>query len=354
MRPYLKVPPIIFLISLLYLFIGCASTTKPNNPYIGSYPSKFSTIQAKNPLLAHELGKLPEIQDGISESEGEAVNKLAELYLADPDTFDNVFEQMYRVGLPEFRRYCTPLQALFWLSEDGDIEGLNKIVVDYTLKGLLDVSWKYKKELPIFTKEEISKIITGIKEDKKKNQAIERAQESQTRVEKLIFRNYKRNSSIFTREAKKIIKRRSELLIDPRWSDFNTVVERLNAPELIDYYERHVISYKYRSGYGEGPEEARRVFRNKYGHCAQVTAFTVYILQKAGYESRRYIVANPALRSPKGNYHRACLFIVKGEKYIMDNGRGTPMGIVRFEEYDDSVSPTEAERIQGIPMIRTR
>jgi len=339
---------------MLYLFVGCGSTSKPNNPYGGSYPSNFSLIQDKNPLLARELGKLPEIQDGISKYEVETINKLAELYIAYPDTFDNAFEQMNRIGLPEFRRYCTPLQALFWLSEGGDIESLNDIVADYTLERLLDRAWTYE-EVVFKSKEEILEIIAGIKSDSEKENYLKDLEGGDfAKMQRYLFIDYKRNPRMFSREALSLIKKamsRSEK--KSRWGDFDAVADRLNSPELLDYYERRVIRYKYRPGFGEGPEEARRVFKNKYGHCAQITAFTVYILQQAGYESRRYIVANPALRSPKGNYHRACLFTVKGEKYIMDNGRGIPQGIVRFEDYYDTVSPAEAERIQGIPMIRT-
>ena len=58
--------------------IGCTST-KPNTPYPGPYPSGFNELAQKNSLLAHELSKLPEFQDGISDTEASAVEKIVKL-----------------------------------------------------------------------------------------------------------------------------------------------------------------------------------------------------------------------------------------------------------------------------------
>jgi len=304
--------------------------------------------------LAQELGRLPEIQDGISEPEVKTINKLAELYMSDPDSFGRTFEQMNRIGLPEFRRYCSPLQALFWLSKKEDLETLNSIIVDYSLERLLDRAWIFET-VAFESEDEVLEIIAGIHNEVEKEIYREDLQAyGIVKMQRLLFIDYKRNPEMFSREALALIKKakvRSQK--KSPWSDFELVVDRLNSPELLDYYERRVIRYKYKRGYGEGPEEAERVFNNKYGHCAQITAFTVYILRRAGYDARRYIVANPALKSPRGNYHRACLFVVRGEKYIMDNGRGTPQGIVRFEDYYDTVSPAEAASIQAAPLLRT-
>jgi hypothetical protein len=302
-------------------------------------------------LLITELGKIPEMQDGISESESMALKKLAEYYNLDSDAFDKAFEEMYQEGLPGVRKYCSPLQAFFWLVEDGKLEACNKILNKYTLYDLLLNAWDLQDTLNL-PMEQLRIIINTLPQ---KQQRLYDGVTQRNIANNITSALYKHYQGLLSKESKKLIKDYiNHTKYHLRWGNYDTVVERLNSPELLDYYERHVIGYKHRPGYGEGPEEASRVFRNKYGHCAQVTAFTVYILQKAGYEARRYIVANPALRSPKGNYHRACLFIMKGKKYIMDNGRGTPIGIVPFEDYGDSASREEAEKIQWIPMIRTR
>lgn len=271
-----KFATIIFISALLFLK-GCASfgPSVPNRAYAGPYLEKFEVIKKNNPLLATELGKLPEIQHGISKADQVAMNQIVDLYIQDPLVFDRAFKRMYKVGLPEIRKYCAPLQALFWLSQDGKLASTKNPLQNYTLKSLLDLAWN---DLHSWTDND-------------------------------------------------------------RWNDFKIVVDRLNSPQLVDYYERRVIRYEYLPGYGEGPEEAWTVFNNKCGHCAQITAFTVYILQKAGYNAERLIIDEPKLRSPKGNDHRVCLFIVNEKRYIMDNGRMRPYGIIRFEDYKPMEHP---------------
>ena len=333
------------------VFWGCAAS-KPNTPYPGPYPSGFHELAYKNPLLAKELGKLPELQDGISVNENYALVKLINLYDENPNAFHKVFEEMYLIGLPDVRKYCSPLQALFWLAEDGKLDDMKDILKDYSLQKLLDTAWDFQVKPIQFSEEQISMIIDNTK-DKKMQEQFFRHKNDKKYIQTLISINYDYKPGIFKRKAIMIIKKVKSENEDMRWKDFNIVTDRLSSPELLDYYERHVISYKYIRGYGEGPEEAGRVFKNKYGHCAQITAFTLYVLQKGGYEARRYIVADRALMSSKGNYHRACLFIVNGEKYIMDNGRTFPKGIVRFEDYGSSEDRKKSEQLQGEPILYT-
>lgn len=77
------------------VFLGCA-VSKPNTPNLGPYPSGFNELAHKNPLLAEELGKLPELQDGISEEEVAALGKIVEAYNDDPDAFEAAFIEMYK------------------------------------------------------------------------------------------------------------------------------------------------------------------------------------------------------------------------------------------------------------------
>jgi hypothetical protein len=265
------------LVCMLFFLVGCGhgGPSVPNIPFAGPYPEAFAVFENGNPLLAREIGKLPEIQDGMSAGEGAAMVAMALCYQQDSVPFGSAFEQMYRVGRPQVRPYCTPLQALYWLFLDGRADTARQVLETYTLKRILDAAWGHL----------------------------------------------------------------NTLMDDERWRDFHTVLARLNAPGLLDYYERKVLLYKYIPGYGEGVEEVARVFRNRYGHCAQITAFTVYFLRKAGYSASRHIVHHPALTSPKGSDHRACVFTVNGRKYIMDNGRRHPYGIMRLEDYDPLSHP---------------
>lgn len=261
------------MIILLAFFSGCASfgptnfgPTKPNIPYEGPYPERFAELAKTNPLLAVEMGKLPEIQDGISESESSALNRIADIYNTNPEHFDSVFKEMYKVGLPNVRRYCSPLQALFWMAEDGKLIDNKDILTDYSLGKLLGKAW--------------------------------------------IFKN-------------------------PRWNTFSKVIGRLNAPELIDYYERSRFTYHYvKSQRPEDDYDYYYVFKTNRGHCVQITAFTVYCLHKGGYKAREHHVDSP---SGRHLYHAVCLFEWNGKKYIMDNGRpdkSSRRGIIPFDEYN--------------------
>ena len=139
---------------------------------------------------------------------------------------------------------------------------------------------------------------------------------------------YKIVSEFFPPVAQQIIEK--ALVVDTRWKDLDVVTDRLNSPELVDHYERSRIRYHYEPGH---LDDYRHVFRYNEGHCMMITAFTRYCLHRAGYKARNYNVTDSDL-SPGGYHHRACLFEVNGRKYIMDNGRGHPLGIVRFEDYE--------------------
>lgn len=266
---------ITLLLSLL-LLCGCVSlsTTEPNSPFTGPYPPEFEIIKSNNRLLADEIGKLPEIVDGINDEERFGIIRIAKLYGRNPVKFDMVFNRMNSVGKAHIRKFCTPLQAFFWLAIDKKVTDLNPFIENYSLINTLKNAWAHLNK---FTK------IKG-------------------------------------------------------WDDFDTVVERLNAPQLIDYYERYIITYRYRPGHGDSLFEAKTVFKNKSGHCAQITAFTVFCLRKAGYSAEKFIVDEPSLRSPDGNKHRVTLFKVNGREYIMDNGRRAPQfGIKRFQDYSPNL-----------------
>ncbi len=125
---------IILLVLPLYIS-GCTiGPTKPKPPYAGNtYPAILTELVQKNPLIVQELGKLPEIQDGISETEMSVLKDMVELYKSNPAQFENAFNEMYKVGLPEIRKYCSPLQAFYWLLEDGAPEEARIVLNDYSL-----------------------------------------------------------------------------------------------------------------------------------------------------------------------------------------------------------------------------
>jgi len=115
-----------------------ASTS--NIPFRNGIPRDLGNIAKKNKLLYNEIGKLPEIQDGISEIEENYLKIINEIYLKTRSKFDAMFIEMNEVGFPHRRKYCTPLQALFWIVENGKIQKLYEIINSYSLEKLLDSS----------------------------------------------------------------------------------------------------------------------------------------------------------------------------------------------------------------------
>ena len=135
---------VITLSSLLLLAStvgGCAylGTTQPNKPYEGPYPAVFKELSAENRLLATEIAKLPEIQDGFSDKDVLALERISRYYHRHPEDFDTAFHIMYNEGYPDIRKFCTPLQALYWLALDDELERID--IAKYTLLDLLNEAW---------------------------------------------------------------------------------------------------------------------------------------------------------------------------------------------------------------------
>ena len=134
-----------------------------------------------------------------------------------------------------------------------------------------------------------------------------------------------------------------------RWSNFSMVVERLNAPELVNHYQR--AQFKYDKDFkvwnvlnrkDEDPVDPLYIFTNKEGTCRDFAEFAVSCLQKAGYDSKVQLF-EPAPEWPhrmKRTKHRACLFVEEGKEYIMDNSLSTVhrVGIIPKEDYSPSMN----------------
>jgi hypothetical protein len=281
---------ILIVLCWLILLFGCATATRPNISVLyqipelqnqlpllpagyklvamGPLPSEvqtlFQQLYSLDPGLALEIGKLPEFQDEVGEKQILALSRFTQL-ISNPiaEGKSNVAE-LLKVGKPEVRRYCTPLQAIFWLLEKNEYDPNTS---------LLNRNWPSK----IFL---LNALLT--------------------------------NGWDFSEKD--------------RWKDYKVVTDRLNAPELVDYYEKRKFIYAFRNDHVGQPYG---LFKTDRGQCADVTAFTVDCLNKGGYEAWDHHVESPTGR----NYHHVTRFVMDGKHYIMDNGRPDKHGIVPLEEY---------------------
>lgn len=325
--------------AVILLSSGCVTIgpTRPNQSLLEStgaqVPSQLRSIARHHRVLAHELGKLPEIRDGLNSDEDRGLTNLARFVDRNPELAIAVFERMNRIGLPRVRPYCAPLQAVLWLAGQGPPAEIEDLFADYSLKKLLDKAWIFERK-HVLTVDQLKQVLDGYRNRAELDSYRELlSKKDYATAERFFLMDLKRNQDWFGATAQNLLARALGSKRAPEWRDFDQVMDRLNSPELIDYYERRRISYDYVGGHGDGFEEAKYVFANNKGHCAQITAFTLYALLRSGYKAERIIDHNPALTSIKGNPHRAVYFEADGRKYVMDNGRDQPRGILPYQEW---------------------
>jgi len=281
----------IVLCGILIFLFGCATSTRPNisvlyqipelqnqlpllpagskSVAMGPLPSEvqtlFQQLYSLDPGLALEVGKLPEFQDEVGKKQILALSRFTQLISnAIPKEKSNL-ENLLKVGKPEVRRYCTPLQAIFWLLEKNEYN---------PKESPLNCNWPSK----IF----LNALLT--------------------------------NGWDFSEKD--------------RWKDYKVVTDRLNAPELVDYYEKRRFIYVFRN---DNVGRPYWLFKTNRGQCADVTAFTVDCLKKGGYKAWNYDVVSPRGRSFP--FHHVTRFVMDGKHYIMDNGRSDKRGIVPLDKY---------------------
>ena len=246
-----------WLVLILAALTGCATVapTRPNSPFQGPYPQSVEKLRKENSLLATELGKLPDIQDGITAPEAEALERLAETYSANPDIFDAAFDIMYQVGIPEVRKYCTLLEACFWYALQNDSQALRWYLAFYR-RGATD------PEDPFL---------------------------EMTRINSLLSRVWDFSDA-------------------GQWQDPATVMQRLNAPELVEYWFERQFIYdwgKFRMPPPMYGQSAAKTIRTRKGVCYDAANFARECLLTGGYKATGLNI----LLSPGGRVrgHSVCV-----------------------------------------------
>jgi hypothetical protein len=126
------------------------------------------------------------------------------------------------VGIPDKRKYCSPLEGLLWIAYDKEFDKpTNNPLEGYSLEKLIYQAWKN----------------TGTS------------------------RSYKSD----------------------RWKNFDEVVARLNSPYLAYWYLKDNISYEFDFGTGSWAT-AKELFDRKIGDCEDYATFVTYCLLNNGYD----------------------------------------------------------------------
>jgi hypothetical protein len=184
-------------------------------------------LAAARPNLAAELKKLPDFE-AIGVREIEANEDIVCRILRSSKDELNVFDIMLREGIPEKRKYCTPLQALIWHYVDNEPSTNNPLAdPKFSSKSFVESVW-------------VNSFTSG---------------------------NFRSD----------------------RWKDFQTVRDRVNSVDLVDVFMRHNV--RGTSVEGEIFQTAIMTFNRRdkngfmLGDCEDHAMFAADFLANNGYEA---------------------------------------------------------------------
>jgi len=278
-------------------------------------PSTIDTNLASmgkwNRPLADELAKLPEISQFESASTRLALENLVTIYRYAPGRFDGMFDRMHRIGLPAHRKYCAPLQAVFWMIQDANLEGTGTLLgleiekrtdgrgrsrphlasspsplpgggatMEFAhagkLKQTLNAAWHDETELiPSVTIRQIIRRLKTRTESEEYALLVERHSDRQ--LQNYILDDYQRKKAVFSTKDWAVIEK---ALQRSRWKAFFTVADRLNAPELVNHYINENFFFRKTPASG-----VYFTFFEKRAQCTDAAYFTQFMLDRAGYRT---------------------------------------------------------------------
>ena len=279
--------------------------------HVTSIENSLNSLGRLNHHLADEVAKLPEIRKFRTESSRLALSNLLKIYRFTPDGFDRIFDAMDKIGMPAYRKYCFPLQALLWLIQDeklsasGMLLGLkiekktNKkgncrphlisaikspnrktdstsIDRHYTLEKVLDAAWC--GESLLMQSSNIHQIIHRIRKQSEVDEyALLVKGHDDLQLQSYIMDDFLRKREIFDVNDWQQIETAIE---QSRWKAFYSVADRLNSPELVSYYINKYFSFRKTPASG-----VYFTFFDKTAQCTDAAYFAQFMLERAGYKT---------------------------------------------------------------------
>jgi hypothetical protein len=145
--------------------------------------------------------------------------------------------------------------------------------------------------------------------------------------------DYDRNRQVLQIPLEELLDKAWDFSDRTRWGDYETVTDRLNAPELLNYYQRIRLVYKSKLGKRDAATgDPRGLFATNMGNCYDHSEFAAYCLEKAGYKTS-IVGVHPS----QPHLHAVCRYEANGKSYFIDNGRPDKFlrrGIIPKEEYE--------------------
>lgn len=273
--------------------------------------SNLAHIAVLNRRLAHELAKLPEISLRRTDASRLALDNIIDIYRFCPERFDVMFARMHRIGMPEHRPYCSPLQAFFWMIADNKLKDSGKLLgirlttsrdaqgdchlkmvetrafpscdapdacadSEYTLRKILDSAWNTEAEL--MQSATIHDIIDRLQnEAEAKEYALLARRHNDLQLQGYIMDDFLRKKEVFCSRDWDTIEK---AVNQSRWKLFYTVADRLNAPELISYYINNFFWFRKTPASG-----VYFTFFSKRAQCTDAAYFAKFMLDRSGYKT---------------------------------------------------------------------
>lgn len=280
----------------IYIATGCA-TIEPNVSIIDkAHPTTnkqkvnqnfhdakalLNILYNKNPQLSYEIGKIPEFHDDVGADELAALESFVTFYLEYEYKFNLVFNEMYLIGLPDVRKFCSLVQAYFWLFLDDKVHVAERLLNNYSTEKLLYEAWvlehnKHYHRWRWRTQEAYSLFHSCLDPQLKKD-IIAYYEKNQGAIDYIISTAEKFPTK-FNHRYKPF--NYSSLNRKHRWREKKIVINRLNAPELIHFYIYYEFFYE--------PNEyntPKKMFRKKAGNCKALAELGQYLLKKAGFDT---------------------------------------------------------------------
>jgi len=224
-----------------------------------------------------EIAKLPDLRT-IEEKDVEAIEDI--LVLAIKQEHKDAFESMLNEGIPDKRKYCSPLEALLWIAYDKEFDNpADNPLSNYSVNKLINDAW--------------------------------------------------RNTTI------------SQKYSSERWQYFEEVVDRLNSPQLVAAYCIDNFPYDFTkindfiaTGRPQPIWSPEETFTKKKGACMDQSTFVCYCLSEGGYNTDDFSINKDDgvcifTAGPRDNplMHFTCLYTEGGNFYVIDVGTELVRGI---------------------------
>jgi hypothetical protein len=308
---------------------------------VTSIDSSLNRLSRLNHHLADEMAKLPEIRKFRTASSRLALSNLLKIYRFAPDGYDRMFEAMDKIGMPAYRKYCSPLQALLWLIQDEKLSasglffGLNiEKITDkkgncrphlisvlqspngrthssgldrhYTLEKVLDAAWN--GESLLLQNANIHQIIHRIQTQSEVDEyALLVKRHDDLQLQSYIMDDFLRKPEIFDVNDWQQIQTAIE---QSRWKAFYSVADRLNSPELVSYYINKYFSFRKTPASG-----VYFTFFDKTAQCTDAAYFAQFMLERAGYKTfMRSVKWN---EDPWDGLHTGAGIILEDGRYLL-------------------------------------